>query len=430
MKLLLVILGALLVGGCATRGALQVDCGSFASVRHTPIPSKLQQAITGSGASLSVPGSQPIREHLEGLLTAPALSAGLTAGSQQDRAVLLLSGGGQWGAFGAAYLKQLHATGRLPDFPVVTGVSTGALQALFVAIGDDAAYEQLIRNYSPAREKDVVNRNSKPLAAITGSFAGLKPLQYRIEQAICPNPTGGQPCLLDRIKALRQANKMVLIGFVEAASGSFHYIDAVEVANLPDRAKARSCLAGAALASAAMPVFFQQVRVDKKAYYDGGVRQSVFEAGIATEVEAAAVAALARGFATSPSAIPGQPDRGVLPIYIVRNGPTALKPADATNRKADALTAAERAEAVVVNELEVGSIAAIRLAHPTGAIRLITADGYQRDGGCSKKDEIMFDPNFMECLRTYGASLAGSSSDPWITLPPLKIETTATAVRP
>lgn len=374
MKALTLILSALLLSGCATRGALSVDCGNFAEVRHAPIPSELERTITGGGGGLVDPASQRIRIRLEELFTTSADPAALTVGPAPERAVLLLSGGGQWGAFGSAFLKQLHESRRLPDFPVVTGVSTGALQALFVAIGDDAAYEELIRNYSPAREKDVVSRNAKPLAAITGSFAGLKPLRRRIEQALCPDPAGGEPCLLDRIKALQASKKMVLIGFVEAASGKFHYIDAVEVANRLDRSKARACLSGAALASAAMPVFFQQVRIDEKTYYDGGVRQSVFEAGVATEVEAAAVVALAGGLAPSDTDQPGS--HGVLPIYVIRNGPTALKPTEAADRKADALTAAERAEAIVVNELEVGSIAALRLAHPTGAIRLITADGY------------------------------------------------------
>ena len=35
------------------------------------------------------------------------------------------------------------------------------------------------------------------------------------------------------------------------------------------------------MASAAVPAFYQQVRVDGKTYYDGGVRQSVFLASVA-----------------------------------------------------------------------------------------------------------------------------------------------------
>ena len=49
--------------------------------------------------------------------------------------------GGAWGAFGAGYLGAL---GRR-DWTVVTGISTGALQGLFVAAGD---YPALAKAYA------------------------------------------------------------------------------------------------------------------------------------------------------------------------------------------------------------------------------------------------------------------------------------------
>src|SRR5436190_23359675 len=47
--------------------------------------------------------------------------------------VLMLSGGGQNGAFGAGFLRgwQSRTDARLPAFDLVTGISTGALQAPF-----------------------------------------------------------------------------------------------------------------------------------------------------------------------------------------------------------------------------------------------------------------------------------------------------------
>ena len=50
--------------------------------------------------------------------------------------VLALSGGGQWGAFGAGFLKGWTRHGDRPAaFQVVTGTSTGSLQATFAFLG-------------------------------------------------------------------------------------------------------------------------------------------------------------------------------------------------------------------------------------------------------------------------------------------------------
>ena len=408
MRIFLIILLAATLGGCATRGPINIACNGFESeYRKDLLPSQLEQAIHGgSEAGLVDRGQDDLAQRLETVLARRGESAGLS--EPRPQAILLLSGGGQWGAFGASYLAELHAQGSLPDFPIITGVSTGGLQSLFVAIGDDLAYRKLVASYSPRDEGAVVDRNAKALAAIKGSMAGLKPLKARIENALCADL--GQPCMLDRLADL-EGKKAVLIGFVGATSGKFHYVDAVEVAAQPDRRNARDCLVGAALASAGMPVFFQQVQINDRTYYDGGVRQSVFE----TAVAEASVAAL------------DEDER--LPVYVLRNGPTRLIPIEldaqglsTADRNGDALTAAERAETILVNETEVRSIAALRLQNPTGTLRMVSANGWRTLGKCIKRPEMMFDPIFMACLRDYGAAAAARPQDGWIELPPIDPE--------
>lgn len=51
--------------------------------------------------------------------------------------VLVLSGGGSHGAFGAGFLKGWSESGSRPSFEIVTGVSTGALIANFAFLGSD-----------------------------------------------------------------------------------------------------------------------------------------------------------------------------------------------------------------------------------------------------------------------------------------------------
>ena len=93
--------------------------------------------------------------------------------------VLALSGGGQWGAFGAGFMKGWTDRGetepRRPDFRVVTGTSTGSLIATFAFLGSDFdetlrdAYLGMLRGF-----RDVVAREvaaGKDLEAIISSGA-------------------------------------------------------------------------------------------------------------------------------------------------------------------------------------------------------------------------------------------------------------------
>lgn len=61
-----------------------------------------------------------------------------------DINLLAISGGGDDGAFGAGLLVGWDETGTRPDFKLITGVSTGALIAPFVFVGDDRALTDLM----------------------------------------------------------------------------------------------------------------------------------------------------------------------------------------------------------------------------------------------------------------------------------------------
>jgi len=458
-KLSLISLGALAVAGCATRGSIAISCQGFDGyVKPLPVSRLVRdiQADTVTEIELypAKERGRASRETAPGPLEASIAELvrnrkdGPEALHDGSGAMLLLSGGGQWGAFGAGYLSTLAEDGgsASPNVQILTGVSTGAMQSLFIAIDDKAAYDALKQAYLPASEKEIVNRNSPALSVVTGSVAGLKPLRRRIEAALCKPEDKGR-CAL--IEALATSTRQVFVGFVEARTGEFVYADVNAIARsgtrreatVEDRRNAQQCLTGVALASAAMPVFFQRVTINDRTYYDGGVRQSVFEAGITESVELALAAVAAEREEkgdTRPAVAP--------PLYVVRNGPTQLlgkggipdidPSADA---KADALTAAFRAEAIVVNQLEVGSIAALRLSHPKGPIHLVTADGYHKDfalndgsGGkhkaCVKKPDIMFDPEFMLCLQAFGRSKA-LRPNPWLTIGELELRKDEAAIK-
>ena len=66
--------------------------------------------------------------------------------------VLMLSGGGQMGAYGAGFLRgwRSRSDSPMPTFDLVTGVSTGSLQAPFALVGTEAALDTVVAMYRHA----------------------------------------------------------------------------------------------------------------------------------------------------------------------------------------------------------------------------------------------------------------------------------------
>ncbi|WP_434052202.1 MAG: patatin-like phospholipase family protein [Roseibium sp.] len=83
------------------------------------------------------------------------LASGLASG---DANILVLSGGGQNGAFGAGYLNGWTRRGDRPQFEIVTGVSTGALIAPLAFLGPeyDADLELFYTTHST---RDIIKPN-------------------------------------------------------------------------------------------------------------------------------------------------------------------------------------------------------------------------------------------------------------------------------
>ena len=356
--------------------------------------------------------------------------------------VLLLSGGGGWGAFGAGFLKAYHeevlkaklnknASPRFRDAPLrfdaITGVSTGALQALLVAVDD---YDELEKQYRIENQEQLATRSGILGVLTRGSLFNTTPLRQRLEGLICAGP-GNCPLLA---KLAEPGRPKLFIGVVEIATGTLKIVNITAllqsvylaadgtIAPNPDALKvdkAARCVAGVTLASTAIPVFLRPVRLGDAAagayttYVDGGVRASVFEANTAQ------IAAQAQKDSQLP-----------VVLYVIRNGPTVLRPGKLTpdttrfavDAKPDAGAVAMRSYSTIVNQSEVMSIAGLRLLHPDGDINVMTADGYRSlaQQKCVKTtgDDVMFDKDFMRCLVTWGEEKAARY--PWIKLSPIK----------
>ena len=98
--------------------------------------------------------------------------------------VLILSGGGSRGAYGAGFLKGWSASGTRPKFKIVTGVSTGALMAPLAFLGPrwDSRLEKAFTTIET--DSDVVSGGSIVRLATADSYASSQPLKRRIAQFV------------------------------------------------------------------------------------------------------------------------------------------------------------------------------------------------------------------------------------------------------
>ena len=93
---------------------------------------------------------------------------------------LILSTGGEEGAYGAGFLNGWAATGTRPEFSVVTGVSTGALMATYVFAGGKYD-EELHQVYTTISATDIFEVGATP-----ESLTDAWPLAKTIEKRVTP----------------------------------------------------------------------------------------------------------------------------------------------------------------------------------------------------------------------------------------------------
>jgi len=148
---LCVALMTALVSGCA------------GTMRQAVPPQLTEQAAVVDFTSVRRWGDEPPREPRamaqERRAQIAATRPDILAGSRRNAFnLLILSGGGDDGAYGAGILNGWTAAGNRPEFEVVTGVSTGALIAPFAFLGPkyDTQLKEIYTRYST---KDLLDRN-------------------------------------------------------------------------------------------------------------------------------------------------------------------------------------------------------------------------------------------------------------------------------
>jgi predicted acylesterase/phospholipase RssA len=188
---------------------------------------------------------------------------------------LAISGGGANGAFGAGLLVGWTATGKRPEFNMVTGVSTGALTAPFAFLGAD--YDEAMRTvYTSTTTKDIATKRNPIAAAFSDSMTDTTPLQALIAKYIDAD-------MIAAIASEHKKGRRLYIGTVNLDAGRsvIWNIGAIAASDYPDKIE---LIHKVLRASAAIPVAFPpvviSVEADGKQYdemhVDGGTGSQVF----------------------------------------------------------------------------------------------------------------------------------------------------------
>ena len=192
--------------------------------------------------------------------------------------ILTLSGGGTRGAFGAGLLSGWTDRGDIPEFDIVTGVSTGAVMATFVFLGGDEL-EKVRKFFTKSTTEDIYTSSWLSFFG----FAYLmnpKPLKKLFSENF-------DEALLKRVAGEHAKGRRLYIGTTNIDTGQQIVWDmgAIASSNRSDKYQRFSDII---YASSALPIFLppQYISVDVggERYYqmhvDGGIYSHVFMIGL------------------------------------------------------------------------------------------------------------------------------------------------------
>jgi len=200
---------------------------------------------------------------------------------QKEYNILVLSGGGVFGAYPAGLLcgwtayEKPPAEGGRPSFDVVTGVSTGALIAPMAFLGPayDPALKQL---YTTVTNDDIFKIRKSIRSFFAESLADSAPLRSRIDCFYTAEA-------MQKIAAEHAKGRRLYIGTTNLDTKRLVVWDIGAIATKGTE-EARKLIVDVTVASAAIPGFFPSVRfnvnIDGRPYeelhVDGSVSRAMF----------------------------------------------------------------------------------------------------------------------------------------------------------
>lgn len=195
------------------------------------------------------------------------LDADVAAGRKPSIDILSLSGGGDWGAYGSGFLRawsQIPADDprAMPDFDLITGISTGALIAPYAYLGMYDRVDELYRGSSTdwAREHTLYGLISgNALYDISG-------LEDRIRDELVQT-------LAPALRAKADQQRSLVVATADLDLGLMRLWDLQAIAADPER------LFQVQRAAIAIPAAFEPVLIDGTLQADAGVLMQLIAVG-------------------------------------------------------------------------------------------------------------------------------------------------------
>jgi hypothetical protein len=223
----------------------------------------------------------------EAIKAATEVAQAYHEGDKSDRIpyrILALSGGGSRGAYGAGVLSGWTTAGSRPEFDVVTGISTGALQATAAFLGSD--YDEALNAFNNVSNDDIFRSAGTAALFTQESIYDTAPLRAMLA-GLLDNKT------IDAVAARYLKGSHLFIGTTNLDANVFTVwnMGRIAASKRPDRYQVYRdvVLASASFPVAFPPVYFPVTTEQGDTYYqmhvDGGARESIFVYVFLAELE-------------------------------------------------------------------------------------------------------------------------------------------------
>jgi Patatin-like phospholipase len=195
--------------------------------------------------------------------------------------ILIVSGGGDWGAFGAGFLKgwlkvpAQHPLAK-PEFDAVTGVSTGALIAPFAFLGDEGSIDEIVNLYRNPGADWVKQRGMLFFLPDNISFAEVPGLEREMRSHITMD-------LVRRVANADADGRLVAVNTTNLDDGTSRVFDLGAEARRAVNENNLDRIHSVMLASAGIPGAFPFRIIDDELYVDGGVTGNIVYGGRISE---------------------------------------------------------------------------------------------------------------------------------------------------
>jgi len=181
--------------------------------------------------------------------------------------VLVLSGGGQHGAYGAGFLRgwRARSDAPMPRFDLVTGISTGALQAPFALLGTEAALDRAAALYRSAATESAPTVDWWFWIRRTGGVVDTTRYRRAIEATLDER-------MRAQLRAEFDTGRQLATATTDLDLGTGRVWDLGHELSRPDGpARAHTILLG----TTAIPGIFPPVLIDGHVHSDGGIVSNV-----------------------------------------------------------------------------------------------------------------------------------------------------------